>query len=602
MVDGNETKVTSSFWQFFCSTKGNSRKSSMPSLEKKLLDDESLVLSEPEINQTKPGWKAMPYIIGNETIERLATFGMTANFMVYLLREYNMDQVMAANILNIWVGVCNVAPLMGAFVADAYLGKFRTIVIASFATLVGMVIVTLTAWVPQFHPPPCTVQKQQLDECIGHTKYQLYILLLGLFWLSIGTGGIKPCSVPFAIDQFDLTTIEGRKGSSRFYNWYYTSFTVIMLINQTIVVYIQDSVSWTLGFSLPALLMLWAIILFIAGRKVYVYVQPEGTIFSSIAQVFIAAYRNRHLQLPASEDIHDVFYDPPVKKNLVLKMPLTNQLRFLNKSALIVNNEHSSNSCGLCTVQEVEELKALLKLLPVWVASVICFISIAQQGTFPISQALKMDRHLGSFEIPAGSLGVISLVTVAIFLPLYDSILTPIIAKFTKREEGITTLQRIGLGHFISILTMVVAAFVERYRRSLAISNNTPDEVAPMSAMWLAPQFVLLGMCEVFNVVGHTEFYNKEAPENMRSIANSLFCLTTAGSSYLLSLLVNIVHNFTGQHGQPDWLDNDINAGRLDYFYFLIAGLMVLNFGYYIFCARRYHYKTVVVADNIIVI
>ncbi|KAJ7961766.1 NRT1/PTR family protein 2.2 [Quillaja saponaria] len=516
----------------------------------------------------------MAKLAGNETIERLATFGMTANFMVYLLREYNMDQVMAANILNIWVASCNVAPVLGAFVADAYLGKFRTIATASFATLVGMVIITLTAWVPQFHPSPCTLQKQQLGECMVYTRYQLYILLLGLFWLAIGTGGIKPCSIPFALEQFDLTT----------------------------VVYIQDSVSWTLGFGLPTFLMLCAIILFIAGRKIYVYVQPEGTIFSTIAQVIVAAYKKRHLPLPAIEDIHDAFYDPPVKGNLVLKMPITNQLRFLNKAALIVNNEHCSSSCGLSTVLEVEEFKGLLKLLPVWVASIISFLAIVQQGTFPISQALKMDRHIGSkFEIPAGSMGVVALVAVVVFLLLYDTILIPIIAKFTKHEGGFTTLQRIGLGHFISILTMVVAAFVERWRRFLAISHNTPDGVAPISVMWLSPQFVLLGMCEIFNIVGHTEFYNNESPGNMRSIANSLFCLTTAGSSYLLSLLVDIVHHFTGQHGQPDWLDNDINAGRLDYFYFLVVGLMLLNFGYYIFCARRYHCKTVVVADTIIV-
>lgn len=75
------------------------------------------------------------YCAGNETIERLATFGMTANFMVYLMKEYNMDQVVASNILNTWLGVCNIIPIFGAFVADAYLGKFKTIAAASFASL-----------------------------------------------------------------------------------------------------------------------------------------------------------------------------------------------------------------------------------------------------------------------------------------------------------------------------------------------------------------------------------------------------------------------------------------------------------------------------------
>lgn len=74
--------------------------------------------------------------VGNDTIERLATYGMQANFVVYLMKVYNMDQVLSANILNTWIAVSNITPLIGAFFADAYLGKFRTIALASFASLV----------------------------------------------------------------------------------------------------------------------------------------------------------------------------------------------------------------------------------------------------------------------------------------------------------------------------------------------------------------------------------------------------------------------------------------------------------------------------------
>lgn len=73
---------------------------------------------------------------GNDTIERLATFGMQANFVVYLMRVFNMDQVLSATIVNTWFAVSNITPLIGAFVADAYLGKFLTIALASFASLV----------------------------------------------------------------------------------------------------------------------------------------------------------------------------------------------------------------------------------------------------------------------------------------------------------------------------------------------------------------------------------------------------------------------------------------------------------------------------------
>ncbi|KAK7841556.1 protein nrt1/ ptr family 2.13 [Quercus suber] len=95
-----------------------------------------------------------------------------------------------------------------------------------------MLTVTLTAWLPELHPPQCTKQVQNLGQCTGPTKAQLGILIMGLGFLSIGSGGVRPCSIPFGVDQFDPTSDEGRKGINSFFNWYYTTFTVILLFTQ----------------------------------------------------------------------------------------------------------------------------------------------------------------------------------------------------------------------------------------------------------------------------------------------------------------------------------------------------------------------------------
>ncbi|TKY58792.1 NRT1/ PTR FAMILY 2.13 [Spatholobus suberectus] len=573
------------------------KRSSTPSLQKKLLDEESLVESEPKARSRKPAWKAMPYILGNDTIERLATFGMQANFMVYLMRVFNMDQVLAANIMNTWQAVSNITPLIGAFIADAYLGKFLTITLSSFASLVGMATVMLTAWVPQFHPAPCSIQQQQIGVCKGQTNFQMGVLIFGLFWLSVGTGGIRPCSIPFAVDQFDLTTAEGRQGSSSFYNLYYTTQTLIMLINQTLLVYIQDSVSWTLGFALPSVFMFISIIFFFAGTKVYAYVKPKGSNFSSIVKVLVAAQHKRHFHLPAAEDTRGAFYDPPQQNDSEVKLPLTNEFRCLNKAAIVVENELNNNGSNkdpwrLCSIQQVEELKCLLKIMPIFITSIIVNIPVGQLPIFAVSQALKMDRNLGNLEIHAGSISVIMLLSIGVLLPIYDQIIAPALEKITKQEGGLTTLQRIGLGHASGILSMVFAGLVEIKRRELAISLGASDGVAPMSVLWLAPQFMLLACCHIFATVGHTEFFNNESPDGMKSIGNSLLCLNVSAASNLSSFIVNIVHSYTGEQGQPDWLDGDINKGRLEKFYFFIAALGVLNMCYFIFCSRRYHYKT----------
>lgn len=205
-----------------------------------------------------------------------------------------------------------------------------------------------------------------------------------------------------------------------------------------------------------------------------------------------------------------------------------------------------------------------------------------------------MDRHLTpKFQIPAGSLSVISMITVGLFLPVYDRILVPHIRKVTRVEGGITLLQRMGIGIVFSIMSMVVAGLVERMRRAAALdAHAAPGGIAPLSVFWLAPQLILMGFAEAFNIIGQIEFYNKEFPENMSSLANSLFSCTMAGASYLSALLVNVVHKTTAKHGRPDWLTSDLNEGRLENLYFMIAGLGVLNMVYFVWVARGYQYKS----------
>ncbi|CAN4094721.1 unnamed protein product [Withania somnifera] len=270
------------------------------------------------------GWRAMPYVLGNETFERLASMGLVANFMQFLLTVFHLDIVSASNVLNIWSGVTNFIPLLGAFISDAYIGRFWTIAFASVFEIMGMLTLTLIPWLPQLHPPPCKVGQQ----CKRANKSQMGFLLMGLGFLSIGSGGLRPCSIPFGVDQFDSTTDEGRKGIASFFNWYYTSFTVVLIIAVTLVVYIQDSVSWIIGFGIPAVLMLLSLILFFIGTKVYVYVKPQGSIFSSIVQVFVATYKKCKLKLPDEHESNGVFYDPPLPKGSIMKkLPLTNKYR-----------------------------------------------------------------------------------------------------------------------------------------------------------------------------------------------------------------------------------------------------------------------------------
>ncbi|CAH9090203.1 unnamed protein product [Cuscuta epithymum] len=600
-IDGKKKKRN--LIDYLCIKKWVSISSSSTSSSPEALSNADKKMAAPR----KPGgWKTMPFVLGNETFERLSSSGLMANFTVFLLTVYHLDQVSASNLMNIWSSLSNFAPLLGAFISDAYVGKFWTIALSSVAQILGMLMLTIIVSLPHLHPSPCSTAPAVGQQCKAPTRSQMGFLFIGLGLLSIGTGGISPCSIPFGVDQFDASTEEGRKGINSFFNWYYTSFTAVLIIALTAVVYIQDSVSWVLGFGIPTALMFCGIVMFFIGMPLYVYVKPEGSIFSSIARVGVAAYRKRHkVHLTHNDDQFGangiVYYDPPLLPgSVVTKLPLTHKYRFLNKAAVVTDGDINSDN-GKCTnpwrltsIQQMEEVKCILKVIPIWPAGIICSLAIMQQGTFTVSQALHMDRHLGPhFQIPAGSIFVVSLVSIALWVPVYDRVLIPYLRKRTGNEGGITMLQRIGIGLGLSSIAMVVSGFVETKRRATAISGGPP-----ISIVWLFPQLIVMGLAEAFTFIAQIEFYNREFPENLMSVGNSLTSVTWGIGAYLSSMLVNLVHKTTAVGGRPDWLTEDINAGRVDYYYFVIAALGGVSLVHFVYISRRYVYKSKVHIDD----
>ena len=184
-----------------------------------------------------------------------------------------------------------------------------------------MLILTLTAGISKLRPPKC----DQGEKCVGPSLVQLAVLLCSFGLLVIGAGGIRPCNLAFGADQFNPYTKAGREGINSFFNWYYFTFTIAMMISSTFIIYIQSNVSWSLGLAIPAILMFLACALFFLGTRLYVKVMPEGSPFTSIAQVLVVAFRKRGLKQP--EDPKMSLFNPPHVSSLVSKLPYSDQFR-----------------------------------------------------------------------------------------------------------------------------------------------------------------------------------------------------------------------------------------------------------------------------------
>lgn len=269
----------------------------------------------------------------------------------------------------------------------------------------------------------------------------------------------------------------------------------------------------------------------------------------------------------------------------------TNSFKFLNKAAA----SEPVHMALECSVQQVEDVKVVLKILRIFACTIMLNCCLAQLSTFSVQQAKTMNTKLGSFKVPPASLPVFPVVFIMILAPIYDHFIIPFARKVKKSEMGITHLQRIGIGLFLSILAMAVAALVEIKRKRVATSSGEldPTKPLPISFFWIAFQYLFLGSADLFTLAGLLEFFFTEAPISMRSLATSLSWASLAMGYYLSTVIVFIVNNVTGISKHRPWLSgSNINHYLLERFYWLMCVLSALNFLHYLFWASKYKYRS----------
>ncbi|KAL7173248.1 hypothetical protein ACSBR2_032671 [Camellia fascicularis] len=543
-------------------------------------------------NKKKTGtWKACPYILGNECCERLAYYGMSSNLVLYFKHQLNQQSATAAKNQSDWSGTCYITPLIGAFLADAYLGRYWTIAVFSIIYVIGMTLLTLSASVPGIKPF-CYAK----DDC-NPTHTQSAVCFIALYLIALGTGGIKPCVSTYGADQFDDADETEKKQKSSFFNWFYFSINVGALVATSVLVWVQDNVGWGWGFGIPAVAMAIAVASFFSGTRLYRNQKPGGSPLTRICQVLVASVKKYRVRVPADKTLLYETADTESAIKGSRKIDHTKDFSFLDKAAVQKQSDHKGGSINpwrLCSVTQVEELKGIVRLLPIFATGIIFSAVYNQMSNFFSLQGERMDTRVGNtnFRIPPPSLGIFDIFSVIFWVPVYDQIIVPVARRFTGHKRGLTQLQRMGIGLFISILSMLAAGTLELVRLGIVRRHDYYDRTEmPMSIFWQVPQYFLVGCAEVFTFIGQLEFFYEEAPDAMRSLCSALSLATNALGSYLSSLLVTIVVSISAKNGNPGWIPDNLNYGHLDYFFWLLSVLSVLNLGVFILVAKWYTYK-----------
>ncbi|CAN6565735.1 unnamed protein product [Malus baccata var. baccata] len=521
----------------------------LPQLEGKLSGKEEKEVETCSDNPKRGGWTTFPfYMLGLS----IAAGGWASNLIVFLMTRFNVKSISATKINNIILGTNNLFPIAGAFIADSFFGSFSVVSTFSFISLLGLMMLTIIAAIPSLRPSACAAIGSSLT-CQTPSKFQYSILYAALSLASLGLGGTRFTIATMGADQFDKPHDQGV-----FFNWYFLALYVANVISFTAIIYIQDNVGWGLGFGICLVTNAIGLLVFLLGNRFYKQVKPKGSPFVCIARVLVAAIWKRKASAATSRDT-DYYYGDGI---LVDNTVPTKSFRFLNCAALKTETDKQfdgsyAKSWKLCTVKEVEDLKTQMKIMPLWSIGIFLSTPIGITSSLFILQALTMDRHLGPhFTIPAVN--------------------TP-----PKDRD-----------HVINIVALIGSALIERRRLGVVKAHNLmnqPGSVVPMSALWLVVPLSVVGIGEAFHFPGQVSLFYEESPKSLKSTSTDMISFLIGIGYFLSTAITDLVDKTTG------WLPNDINPGRLDNIFWMLAVVGVVNFVYYLLCAKFFMYQNQIV-------
>ncbi|XP_024372334.1 protein NRT1/ PTR FAMILY 8.2 [Physcomitrium patens] len=575
----------------------------------------------PASKENTGGWKTASLIFVAVMFESVASVGIAFTLFTYLSGPMHLPTSKASIHTNIYWGTSFITSIFGGFISDAYLGRFWASLIFAVMEMVGLGLMVVSVSVNTL-APNCPITDHTCPSLEGTKGF--IVFLFALYLVALGTGCLRPCLATLGADQFDIEDPEEKRQIRSYFNWLFFFMSVGTMIAMMVVVYVSQSVSWFWAYTIMGIAMLLSTACLVAGAGHYRHKKPQGSPLTRIAQVIVAATRKKKTTLPSNsamlfevqdhENGNAIPTEPTLKrfnsnKGEVLgeptlkryySLPHTEGLTFLDRAAVVTEHDTGTQSTTkvnpwrLCTITQVEELKAIMRTLPiVWCVSFL-YIVVAQIQTWAVAQGYTMERNIGTFQFPPPSLSAISVAFVLIEIAVYDQWFVPFMRKYTKHTHGITHLQRIGIGLLQSILAMAYGAIVETGRLRSARHHGlieSPMAVVPMSIFWLLPMWILASSAELWAYVGLFEFYWQEMPVEMRSLGGGFSLLAIALGFYQSGGLIVVTNAVSKNYNNGGWLaDSNLNKNRLNYFYLVLMVLSSMNAFGFVMSTKWYNY------------
>ncbi|XP_068612660.1 solute carrier family 15 member 1b [Brachionichthys hirsutus] len=362
------------------------------------------------------------FIVVNEFCERFSYYGMRAVLVLYFKYFLHWDDDFATTIYHTFVALCYLTPILGAIIADSWLGKFKTIIYLSIIYTAGQLVLSVSA----IHDITDANQDGTPDNMTLH----IALSMVGLILIALGTGGIKPCVAAFGGDQFEE---HQEKQRSTFFSIFYLSINAGSLLSTVITPILKaqqcgihsQQQCYPLAFGVPAALMFVALVVFIVGSRMYTKTAPQGNIIVKVCKCigFAVAnrFRNRSSHYPKRTHWMD-WADEKYDKLLIA------------------------------------QVKMVLKVLFLYIPLPMFWALFDQQGSRWTLQATTMDGDFGFLIIMPEQMQTVNPILILILVPIVDSLLYPLLKKC---KLNFTSLKKMTVGMLLAALAFVGAALVQ---------------------------------------------------------------------------------------------------------------------------------------------
>ncbi|GFP97892.1 protein nrt1/ ptr family 7.3 [Phtheirospermum japonicum] len=541
------------------------------------------IYGKPAVREKTGGWKAGSLVLVTEGLAALAFTGVEVNMVVFLKSVLRQSNANAANTFSTWMGTLNMCTLFGAFLSDSYLGRYLTCVVFQAVLVIGLLLLSLSTQEFMLEPKGCGTIN---DICNPPSPPKVASFYVSIFLLALGSGAIEPALATLGADQFDEGDPEENKSKNSFFSYYYVALNIGSLIAETVLVYIENLGKWVLAFWVSTLCGFLALIFLLSGTCRYRHTRPSGNPVSRFCQVIVACVRKLKVDVPLhGEGLYEV--QGRDDKECARRLSHTNDFKMTESDEILLSIKgQTPNPWRLCTATQVEEVKCVLRLLPIWFCAIVTSVVFVQVLSLFVEQGSAMNTKISSnFHIAPASMTAFDIISTSTFIISYEKVIVPFYIKLTKKEpRAPSELQRMGIGMVVAIIGMIVAGLVEQCRLKYADEGETSS----LSIFWQVPQYVLVGVSEAFIYVAQWEFFASQIPEGLKSIGLGMSMSSSALGSFLCSIILTVVMKITAKDGKPGWISPNLNEGHMDRFFFLSAALIAFDLVVFVACANRF--------------